>query len=306
MKPNAKLWAIARLPLCCGANTADPGSARRIRRQSQNELNYLHRGTIMKSLIAAMFLSVLAFSFTSAVRGADDKTDDKAADKAAAVIDKAIEAMGGADKLEPVKAGTWTSRGKILVNANENQFTSHVTVCGLNQFRQEFEGEFDGNKIKGITVLDKDKGWRKFGDEVHEMDMEAVANERRNLFLQIAALDPLVLKADSLKVEPVAEEKINDKPAAGLKFTDADGKDFTMYFDKETGLVVRQVAKVVGWDGKEFDQEVNYADYKEFGGIKEATKIEIKRDGEKFITHEISDFKPLPEKVEEEKFAEPK
>jgi hypothetical protein len=179
-------------------------------------------------------------------------------------------------------------------------------VCGLNQFRQEFEGEFEGNKVSGITVLDKDKGWRKFNDEVHEMDMNAVANERRNVFLQIAALDPLVLKADFLKVEPVADEKINDKPAAGLKFTDAEGKDFAMYFDKESGLVVRQVAKVVGWDGKEFDQEVNYSDYKDFDGIKEATKIEIKRDGEKFITHEISDFKPLEDKVDEEKFAEPK
>ena len=36
------------------------------------------------------------------------------------------------------------------------------------------------------------------------------------------------------------------KPAAALKVTGPDGKDFTLYFDKESGLPVRMVAKVIG------------------------------------------------------------
>ena len=50
---------------------------------------------------------------------------------------------------------------------------------GLDHYRSEFEGEFNGNPIKGVTVLNGDKGWRKFGENAMEMDEDAVANEKR-------------------------------------------------------------------------------------------------------------------------------
>ena len=36
-----------------------------------------------------------------------------------------------------------------------------------------------------------------------------------------------------------------------------------------------------------------YADYKEMGGIKKATKVQVKRDGEKFMDQEITEFKAV-------------
>jgi hypothetical protein len=51
--------------------------------------------------------------------------------------------------------------------------------------------------------------------------------------------------------------------------------------------------------------ETTFADYKEFDGIKKATKIEVKRDGEKFQTMELTEFKVV-DKVDPESFTEPK
>ena len=68
---------------------------------------------------------------------------------------------------------------------------------------------------------------------------------------------------------------------------------------------MKLVANVIGFDGAEFTMENTYADYKDFDGIKKATKITSKRDGEKFMSQEISDFKVL-EKAPAEAFAEPK
>ena len=107
------------------------------------------------------------------------------------------------------------------------------------------------------------------------------------------------------RYEAAGEEKVGDKPAAILKITGPDGKDFTLYFDKESGLPVKQVARVVGFQGQEHNQETTFADYKEFDGIKKATKIEVKRDGEKFQTFDLTEFKVL-DKVEPEAFTEPK
>ncbi len=89
-----------------------------------------------------------------------------------------------------------------------------------------------------------------------------------------------------------------------LKGTGPDGKDFQMYFDKTSGLPVKQVATVVGFDGNEFVQQTTYENYKEFDGIKRATKIATMRDGQKFMEQEISAFTLLG-KVDPKTFAEP-
>ena len=65
------------------------------------------------------------------------------------------------------------------------------------------------------------------------------------------------------------------------------------------------VAKVAGWMGDEYTQDVHYSDYKDFDGIKKATKVSIKRDGDDFVEQEITDFKVL-DKVPADTFAEPK
>jgi hypothetical protein len=114
----------------------------------------------------------------------------------------------------------------------------------------------------------------------------------------------LPLKTKDFKVEAVGEEKVGDKPAEVLKVTGPDGKDFKLYFDKESGLPVKEVAKVIGFMGEEFTQEVTFHDYKDFNGIKKATKTEVKRDGEKFMEGEILEFKVL-DKVEPKTFDEP-
>lgn len=56
--------------------------------------------------------------------------------------------------------------------------------------------------------------------------------------------------------------------------------------------------------GDEFTQETTFSDYQDMGGIKKATKIQSKRDGEKFIDQQITEFKVL-DQVDTKTFAEP-
>jgi hypothetical protein len=77
-----------------------------------------------------------------------------------------------------------------------------------------------------------------------------------------------------------------------------------LFFDKESGLPVKSVAKVRGFMGEEFTQETTFGGYKDFDGIKKATQIENKRDGQAFVKLEITEFKVL-DKVEDKTFAQP-
>ena len=220
------------------------------------------------------------------------------------VLDKAIKALGGESKLAKATAFSRKVKGKISFGGNDSEFTSESTIAGLDRYQSTFEGDFGGNKVKGVTVLNGDKGWRKFGDNKFEMDKDTLANEARTIYLQVVPSTLLPLKGKAFKVESATDEKVGDKPAAGLKVTGPDGKDFTLFFDKESGLPVKSVAKVRGFQGEEFTQETLYSDYKDFGGVKQATKVELKRGGESFLKQEITEFKVL-EKVDPKTFSEP-
>jgi hypothetical protein len=223
---------------------------------------------------------------------------------ATAVIDKAIAALGGAEKLAAVKAATWKTKGKIILQGQENKMSSTVTVQGLDHSRQEFEGEFNGDEVKGVNVMAGDKGWWKFGETARELDKDALENQKRTIYLQAVAATLLPLKDPGVKFEAVTEEKVGDKPAVAVKAKSPDGKEMQIFFDKESNLPVKQVAKVTDFRGNEYVQEATYSDYKDFNGIKRATKIELKRDGQKFGEQEITEFKVL-EEVEPSTFAEP-
>jgi hypothetical protein len=230
---------------------------------------------------------------------AEDKKD------AGPIIDKAIKALGGMEKLGPARSMTWKGHGVITFGGDDNKFSSEVTTQLPGKFRSGFEGEFMGNKVTGATVLNGDKGWRKFNDDVTEFDKDGMANEHRNIHLQVIPTLVFPLKLKIFKVEVAGEEKVDGKEASVLKVTGPEGKDFKLFFDKESGLPVKSVANVVGFGGDEAVQESTYGDYKDFDGIKKATKVVTKRGGEKFMTLDITEFKVLKE-VDPKTFAEPK
>jgi hypothetical protein len=252
----------------------------------------------MKWFIGAVFVTGLVCGLSGAARADGDKDTD-------AILDKAIKAMGGEEKLKAVKAATWKTKGKINFGGNESDFNSQVTFQGLDHFRQESEGEFNGMKVQFVTVLGGDKAWRKFGEMAMDLDKDAVANEKRNVYLQIVPVTLLPLKGKEFKLKAAGEEKVGDRPAVALAVTGPEGKDFKLYFDKESGLPVKLAAKIIGFGGDEVAQETTFGSYKEFNGVKKATKVETKRGGNRFLDSEITEFKVL-DKVDPKTFTEPK
>jgi hypothetical protein len=250
----------------------------------------------MKRLIGSVM--VLLFVAAPAVV-AQARADDK---DPMAILDKAIKAVGGEEKLKKAEAISWKSKGTINFGGNENDAETHVIAKGLNHYRRETE--INGGDRKFVVVLAGDKGWRKFGEEPMEMDGDALANQKRSAYLEILPVTLVGLKGKDFKLEAAGEEKVDGKPAAGIKVTGPDQKDFTLYFDKESGLPVKLVARVAGFQGNEFTLETTYKDYKDFDGVKKATKMEGKRDGEDFTKSEITEFQVL-EKVEPATFSEP-
>jgi hypothetical protein len=256
----------------------------------------------MKSIIGVVLAAVVLVTMGSAVPAGDKKGSDP---KAIAILDKAIKALGGEEKLTGPKGFVSKGKGTVTFANNQTEFTSQSTVAGLDRYRGDLTIASGGNKATFVTVFDGDKGWRKTPAATQKMDRDVLANEKRAVYLMAIASLVVPAKGKGFKVETAGEDKVDGKPAVGVKITGPDGKDFKLYFDKESGLPVKQVARVKGFMGEDVDQETMYSGYKEFDGIKKATRIEGKRAGQTFLKQEITEFKALS-KVDEKAFAEPK
>ncbi len=160
-------------------------------------------------------------------------------------------------------------------------------------------------RFRSLLVLDGDKGWYRGGNTFAELTGDELANAKRITYLAVVPITLLPLRGKGYKCEMAGEEKVGGKQAVILKITGPDGKDFTLSFDKESGLPLKQVAKVVGLGGMAYTAETTFLDYKDFGGIKKVTRILVKRDGEEWRKTEITDFKVL-DKVDADMFAKPK
>ena len=249
----------------------------------------------MRQRILAATVLVSVFIGPSVTRAAED---------ALPILDKAIKALGGEEKLIKATALKWSADGKLTIEGNDNDFSIRYTTQGIDHVRSEFDGEFNGNVIKGTTVLDGKKGWRSFG-ETNPLDDDAVANEQRNAYLQVIPITLVALKDKAFKTEVTGEEKVGDKPASVVKVTGPDGKTFRLLFDKDSNLPVKLTATVVGLGGEEYDQVSLFKAYKEMGGIQKASLVEVLRNGDPFLKVTVKSFQVV-DKLPADAFAEPK
>jgi hypothetical protein len=205
---------------------------------------------------------------------------DEAAD-ARATIGKALKAAGGEDKLAKMPAATWSEKGMYYGMGEGLAYTGKYAVQYPDKFRMEIEGFF-------TIVLDGDKGWMN-GEE---LDKDRLAEQKAGHYSNwVTSLLPL--KDKEFKLSPLPEAKVDNKPVVGVKVSRAGHRDINLFFDKDTGLLVKSSTKAKAEEqgGQEVTQDTLFMNYKDVDGIKTPMKFAIMRDGNRYIEAEIVDYK---------------
>ena len=244
--------------------------------------------------------AAVAFGFLLAVT-APARADDAA--DARAIIDKAVKAHGGQDKLAKFPAMTIKFKGTFHGMGQKLPMTGEVSSQGNDKVRLEAEVEAGGMKFRIINVFAGDKGWNKIGEETKEFGKDELAEAKEQAYAGwVETLTPL--KDKEFTLATVGEVKVEDRPAVGVKVSSKGHRDIDLYFDKETGLLVKSVKQVKDDGGQEVTEESFPGEYKEVQGTKQAMKFVIKRDGKLYIEGEASEMQ-LSEKLDASLFAKP-
>ncbi len=228
-----------------------------------------------------------------------------AADEPKALVEKAVKAIGGAERLAKAKGYRTKGKGTIEIMGMSLEFTSDAVMDPAGRIKSEVSFEIMGHKISVIQVFDGKKGWMIFmgnvveleGDQLKELK-EEIHNRRVNTLLPL-------LKDKTFTFATLGETKVNGKPAQGVKVSAKGYRDIELYIDPASGLVVKTIRQAYDMQGmKEVSQDVVNSEFKEADGIKYASKAVLQRDGKKFLDLEITEYKTL-ENVDDSEFAKP-
>jgi outer membrane lipoprotein-sorting protein len=244
--------------------------------------------------------AALVVAATGAARAAE-KSDAKA------IVEKAIKARGGEEKLAKFKAFTFKMKGKFYGMGEGIDYTGEWSVQAPDKMRFKIEGGAGDMKFTFARVLNGDKMWTKIGDDVQAVDDKDQIKEAQEEMYgdYVTSLVPLV-KEKGFTLASLGEVKVDGKPAVGVRVSHKGHRDINLFFDKDSGLLVKTEHTVKDFmaGGNEQTQETIYSDYKEFGGVKHPAKMVINRDGKKFVEGEITEFEPK-EKLDDSVFGKP-
>lgn len=231
------------------------------------------------------------------------RADDATAPKA--IIDKAIKALGGEERMAKLPAITWKATTTAHVQGIDIELIEEGSAQQADQYRLDVTQVVNGNKNRQVTVLNVDKLWITEVNGVRAVEFpKSVATEFKNRHFRARVVElPLLLREKQYSLAPLGEIQLDGHAAVGVQVGRASMPDINLFFDKRTGLPVKSEMRIRD-SGQEYFSEFVYSDYKEFEGLKHFTKMTLSKDGKAFGEKEWTEIKPL-EKLDDSTFAKP-
>ncbi len=218
-----------------------------------------------------------------------------------AVVEKAIKAHGGEEKLAKLKAANLTAKGSLDIMGQTFEFSQESWVMAPDKFKEKSELDIGGQKITVVTVMNGDK--ITLNANGMDVDLPDVMKDDLKDAVWLLRFGTIAgLKSKELQLSPLGESQVNNKPAIGVKVSAKGHKDVNLFFDKESGLLAKSERRALDFNTQqEMKEERFVSEYQEVQGIKVPKKLLVHRDGQKFLEAEVTSAKYL-EKLDDNIF----
>lgn len=208
---------------------------------------------------ARLALLILAFAVLAAPLHAAAEDDPKA------VIDRAIKAMGGEAVLGRARAFELKMEGTVYSGTEKLPFHAVALTQLPDQFKHVMEYERQGRKVSQVQLFNGNAIFLRVDNSIRDVNPALRSALLKGRFADYVA-QLTVLKNKEYQLASLGESKVEGKPVVGIKVTAAERPEVQLFFDKETGLLVktehRQLDPRNPDVNTEIVQEVFYRDYK--------------------------------------------
>jgi hypothetical protein len=208
-----------------------------------------------------------------------------------AIVERAIEAAGGKARLESLPAFHAVTTVNAATGERLRQEAFHQLPDHLKQLQQIIRGETVKETSIGLTG---ESGWIHANG--HSAPLSPVLLdpllEAANL-VRAVRLTPLL--SDSYRLTPLPTAQIDHRAVVGVCAAANKRRDLKLYFDQETGLLIKVERPVMDPLLKQEATEERYMrDYQNANGILVARQIVVERNGKPYMQAKVEKIEYLP------------
>lgn len=187
----------------------------------------------------------------------------QADDDARAIIDKAMQAVGGEARLLRARAVQLRVKGTIHAPEGMYPFTAVIHSQLPAQYKHDMVYDKGAVKVMQLQVYQDDNLAIRVDNQVLNLDAQLSEALLRGRYAEsLSTLTPL--RGKEIKLTSAGESKVENKPVLSVKVTTKDRPEVQMFFDKETGLLLKTEHRQMDPRSRqEVVQEMFYEDYRE-------------------------------------------
>jgi hypothetical protein len=227
-------------------------------------------------------------------------------DAGRAVVEKAIKAHGGPEKVAKLRVMRVKAEGTITLAPGQPGLPIVIEDWWQmpDQYKTTSRFELDKKKVSQTQTIDGGTGWIQGAGQVTDMPKDALTEMRKQKFAEDA--DRLGFLGDKdVEVTALGEAKVGGRASVGVLVKAKDRREVKLYFDKESGRLVKREHTVFdGGTGKDVVQEVVFGDYRDRDGVPHYHTFTASRGGKKFVDLKIVEIEFF-DKLDKKVFAKP-
>lgn len=211
---------------------------------------------------------------------------DEASD-ARQVVDRAIAAIGGQERVQRLTGGIWKTNGTVRGNPSKAEFQGQLP----DKFRIDSMRLINGEKVPYSRIVNGERGWVVEGSQITPMSEAEISGVRSTFYHKQAAttLLPLLDKGTQLRV--AARSIVDGQPVTQIRVTREGFPSLLFTFSEASGMLIKsEMSAPDARTGMDRKVEIFWSDHTEFDGVKMARRSKTFHNGELFIDTEITEF----------------
>jgi hypothetical protein len=220
-----------------------------------------------------------------------------------ALLEKAIKAHGGEEALTKYAA----LRVKLKRTDEPTRFTyNHDWLFAApDKFKDTGDGSYLGRRITTVYATDGKATWSLVEGRAEDLTGKfAEWYSQQAYLMQVMRLAPL--KGKEYELKAIGETKVEGKPALGLLVRAKGRKDVTLFFDADSGLLVKVEREVYdNLTEKDAKEERFYKNYPKKEALPCARSVVVKVGGKTTERYEVREIKFL-EEADDKEFKRPR
>jgi hypothetical protein len=222
----------------------------------------------------AKLLYAALMAFAVAGSGAAQETD------ARAIVEHAIAAQGGRDKLDLAAASFHKVKGAF--HHDRWAFVGESFVDGPNRerFNLRGDGSGSGSSSEGFSegirtmVVEDNKGWYSWNGAIIDFDQKTQANMKKAAYADKVSSLVALVRDPGYTLSPLGESQVKGSKTIGVKVRFQGMPEISLYFDKTSMLLLKTSYKMTDVESqKEYSREVYYSRYEVYDPASEPIKF---------------------------------